>query len=142
MRFGDNLISLRESCGMSRKELAEKLDIPYTTLRNYETNKREPGHMLLIKVSKLFSVSVDYLIGAIQNQKPTPVSESGLDETDLKVAHAYHDADDGTQAAVRKLLDVDEDLAIVETFAAIKRELQEEAKGAAQLSASPDAKQA
>ena len=33
MGFGENLIKLRESRGISRKELAEKLGIPYTTLR-------------------------------------------------------------------------------------------------------------
>lgn len=63
MSFGSNLISLREQNGLSRKELAEELDIPYTTLRNYETDQREPGHRLLIQLASLFSVSVDELIG-------------------------------------------------------------------------------
>lgn len=63
MSFGENLIAIRKSKGMTRKELADQLDIPYTTLRNYETNQREPGHKTLIDLAKLFSVSVDELIG-------------------------------------------------------------------------------
>lgn len=63
MSFGENLIAIRKSRGMTRKELADRLDIPYTTLRNYETDQREPGHKTLIDLAKLFSVSVDELIG-------------------------------------------------------------------------------
>lgn len=63
MSFGENLIAIRKSKGMTRKELADRLDIPYTTLRNYETDQREPGHKTLIDLAKLFSVSVDELIG-------------------------------------------------------------------------------
>lgn len=63
MSFGENLIAIRKSRGMTRKELADRLDIPYTTLRNYETDQREPGHKTLIVLAKLFSVSVDELIG-------------------------------------------------------------------------------
>lgn len=67
MSFGSNLIALRESRGISRKELAEMLEIPYTTLRNYETDQREPGHKLLIRLASIFSVSVDELIGNSRN---------------------------------------------------------------------------
>lgn len=63
MSFGENLVSLRESRGISRRQLSEMLDIPYTTLRNYETDQREPGHKLLISIAHIFSVSVDELIG-------------------------------------------------------------------------------
>ena len=69
MGFGANIVAIRKAAGMTRNELAEKLDIPYTTLRNYETDQREPGHKLLIKLSKLFSVTVDELVGNEQNHK-------------------------------------------------------------------------
>lgn len=69
MSFGTNLISLRESIGMTRNELADKLSIPYTTLRNYEKDQREPGHKLLIELSSIFSVPVDDLIGNPQKEE-------------------------------------------------------------------------
>lgn len=62
MTFGERLVELRESRKISRSELAEMLGIPYTTLRNYEKDVREPGSDTLLKLSRIH-VTVDYLIG-------------------------------------------------------------------------------
>ena len=63
MTFGERLTNLRKEYGYkSRNEFAVKLGIPSTTLRNYETNVREPGHTFLKQVSEFFNVSVDYLL--------------------------------------------------------------------------------
>lgn len=100
MSFGSNLVSLRKSKNISRKELAEMLDIPYTTLRNYEADQREPGHKFLIKVANLFSVSVDELIGnALKNDTPSLSNEA------LQVAIDYSDLDKPGKRAVRVTLD-------------------------------------
>lgn len=63
MNFGERLTQLRKEYGYStRNEFADKLGIPSTTLRNYETNAREPGHTFLKQISEFFNVSVDYLL--------------------------------------------------------------------------------
>lgn len=63
MTFGERLTELRIKNGYNkRNEFAEKLGIPSTTLRNYETDAREPGHTFLKQISELFNVSVDYLL--------------------------------------------------------------------------------
>ena len=63
MTFGERLINTRKEAGYNtRKEFAEKLEIPETTLRNYENNKREPGHKFLKEVSSILNVSIDYLL--------------------------------------------------------------------------------
>lgn len=63
MSFGERLTQLRIEKGYStRKSLAEKLGIPETTLRNYETDAREPGHTFLKQISDFFNVSCDYLL--------------------------------------------------------------------------------
>ena len=50
MTFGERLTQLRKENGYAtRNEFADKLGIPSTTLRNYETNAREPGHTFLSK---------------------------------------------------------------------------------------------
>ena len=111
MSFGENLIALRISRGISRKELAEKLDIPYTTLRNYETDQREPGHSLLIQIATIFSVSVDELIGHKNKTAPS------LSDEAVKVGAAYDKAQPGVRFSVRKLLELEQpdqpDLSIV-----------------------------
>ena len=64
MTFGERLTELRISAGyVKRNEFADKLGIPSTTLRNYETDVREPGHTFLKQISEFFNVSVDYLLG-------------------------------------------------------------------------------
>lgn len=106
MGFGENLISLREINEISRKDLAKKLDIPYTTLRNYETNQREPGHKLLIQLAQMFSVSVDYLIGCnTSSKKETP---SDLPEEAFKIAKRYDSLDTIGKGAVKAILDYEE----------------------------------
>lgn len=63
MTFGERLTQLRKENGyLTRNEFADKLGIPSTTLRNYETDVREPGHIFLKQISELFNVSVDYLL--------------------------------------------------------------------------------
>ena len=63
MTFGERLTQLRKEHGYStRNEFADKLGIPSTTLRNYETDAREPGHTFLKQISEFFNVSVDYLL--------------------------------------------------------------------------------
>ncbi len=64
MTFGERLTHLRKEKGYTtRSELAEALGIPTTTLRNYETDVREPGHSFLVRVADLFGVTIDYLLG-------------------------------------------------------------------------------
>lgn len=63
MTFGERLTNLRKEHGFkSRNDFAIKLGIPSTTLRNYETDVREPGHTFLKQISEFFNVSVDYLL--------------------------------------------------------------------------------
>ena len=92
MNFGENLIAIRKTRGMSRKALAEKLGIPYTTLRNYETGQREPGHKILIAIARIFSVSVDELIGFKPPQKQKPAASEP--DTAANIAKRYGCLDD------------------------------------------------
>ena len=89
MSFGANLIRFRESKGISRKELAEMLDIPYTTLRNYETEQREPGHKFLIKAANLLSITVDELIGNVSVKEKNAPSQK--DEALLTSFHQLNE---------------------------------------------------
>lgn len=68
MTTGERLTQLRKDAGYTRVAFAEKLGIPQTTLRNYEIGIREPGHSFLTQISKIFSVSTDYLLGLTDNK--------------------------------------------------------------------------
>ena len=43
------------------------MEMPYTTYVNYEKGLREPNSEVLIKIAKYFSVSIDYLLGHVND---------------------------------------------------------------------------
>ncbi len=63
MNFGNRLIELRNEFNLDRDELANALNISYSSLSKYETNKRFPSQELLISIANYFGVSIDYLLG-------------------------------------------------------------------------------
>ncbi|WP_353096153.1 helix-turn-helix transcriptional regulator [Tissierella praeacuta] len=64
MTFGERLKLLREENSLTQSELAKKLNISRQSVSNYENGSRFPNDVqLLIKISTLFCVSLDYLIG-------------------------------------------------------------------------------
>lgn len=54
---------LRTEKGLSMRQTALELGIPYTTYISYEKEDREPNSETLIKLADYFGCSVDYLIG-------------------------------------------------------------------------------
>lgn len=62
MSTGDNIKKARLHNGISQKKLAEILEIPVSTLANYENNHREPKNEVLIKIAKTLDVSLMDLI--------------------------------------------------------------------------------
>lgn len=61
--FDNRLLKLREKTGKSKKEVADALQMPYTTYLNYEADLREPSSEVLIKLADFYGVSIDYLLG-------------------------------------------------------------------------------
>lgn len=73
MSFSKRLRELRENKGLSQEAFADKLDIPRSSITHYENSEdRLPRRERLSKISKFFNVSIDYLIGDIDN----PVSDN------------------------------------------------------------------
>ena len=57
------LFELRTEQNLSQRELAKKLNISQGTYNNWENGKTQPSIEDMLEISKLFKVSVDYLIG-------------------------------------------------------------------------------
>ena len=58
-----NLKELRKEAGYSQKQIAEKLCISQQTYSDYENGKTEPTTDTLIRISKIYNVSLDFLLG-------------------------------------------------------------------------------
>lgn len=58
----ERLIKLRKEKGLSAKEAAEQIGIPYQNYRKYET-KVYPKNEIIVKIADFYGVTVDYLMG-------------------------------------------------------------------------------
>lgn len=83
----NRLKELREARGWSMKEAAAKVDIPYTTYRNYEKGERSLDSELLIMFADFYDISVDYLIGRDQKVIKPPLVKKyeALDDVSRRV---------------------------------------------------------
>ena len=61
--FGERLRALRKQAKMTQQAVADKLNIHRSTYTKYETDNVTPDHQGLVILSRLFGVSVDYLVG-------------------------------------------------------------------------------
>lgn len=61
------LREIRRRKGISQLKLAMDLNTSQNTISRYETGEREPGINELIKIADYFNVSVDYLIGRVDD---------------------------------------------------------------------------
>ncbi len=56
---------LRKDMGISMREAAKRLSMPYTTYVNYEKGLREPNIEVIGLLAQFFHVSIDYLLGHV-----------------------------------------------------------------------------
>lgn len=61
--LGDRLKELRKEFKYNQDEVADKLNVSRQAYGFWEQGKAEPGIELLIKLSNLYNVSIDYLCG-------------------------------------------------------------------------------
>ena len=60
---GEKLKQLRLSRKMTQEALAKNLGVSISTVGMYERGKRNPDNGMLVKISKVFSISIDNLLG-------------------------------------------------------------------------------
>lgn len=60
--LGSRIAILRRNQGMSQAALARELNISPSALGMYEQGRRNPPHDILIALSQIFHVSIDYLL--------------------------------------------------------------------------------
>lgn len=63
--IGERLQELRKDHNMSQAEFAKILGVSHYTVSSYECNRSDPDDRTKIIIAKLFDVSVDYLLGLI-----------------------------------------------------------------------------
>lgn len=76
------LSEIRNEFGYSQSEVAKYLGITRQAYGHYETGVREPDNTTIVKLSKFYDVSTDYLLGITDEKKPS----AEVSAEDVKVA--------------------------------------------------------
>ena len=71
--FDERQKELRKSLGISQIEFGKRLNVTKQCISNWENNNIMPSIDMLIRISKTFSVSADYLLG-LDDQRTLNVS--------------------------------------------------------------------
>jgi len=79
--FGERLKMLRTHSRMTKKQMADKLNITERAYRRYEDNDSTPRHGNLIALAAFFDCSIDFLVGRTNNPlshkiNPSPCPDS------------------------------------------------------------------
>ena len=77
---------LRQEKGILQSDLAKLLKMGQATISNWETGRHEPDQEALLEMSKLFDVSIDYILGNTDIKNPlTSEDMNGLTEKQIKI---------------------------------------------------------
>jgi len=68
--IGQRLKNLRRIKKINQEDLATILGIQKATVSNYETGKADPSDRVKIEIVKFFDISMDYLMGIIDEAVP------------------------------------------------------------------------
>ena len=62
MTFGEKIQKLRREAGLSQESFAEQLGVSRQAVSKWETDRGYPETEKMIRISKLFHVTLDYLL--------------------------------------------------------------------------------
>ena len=88
MDFGTRLKELRKQNGLTQQQLAERVGVTKSVISFYELKERTPSPDVLTKLSYIFHVSTDYLLGIERNKT---VDVTGLSDDDIKAVQLIVD---------------------------------------------------
>lgn len=85
LHFGDTLKELRKQKRLTQQQLAVLLGVSKSVVSYYELHERIPSPEILIKLSSIFHVSTDYLLGL---EKRTVLDVTDLSNEEIALLNA------------------------------------------------------
>lgn len=82
MDFGKKLKELRMNAGLTQAQLGGMIGVTKSVISFYELQERSPSPDVLIKLSQVFHVSTDYLLGLSTMET---IDITGLDKNDIAI---------------------------------------------------------
>lgn len=87
MTYGEKIQKLRKEAGLSQEELSYQLGVSRQAISKWERDNGYPETEKIVRISKLFNVSLDYLL----NEEDTERSEITPDEKGIYVSREMAD---------------------------------------------------
>ena len=109
MSVGDHIKNARKSAGLTQKELAEKCGTAEITIRQYESNKREPRNEQLMKIARILNVELYDLLGYTapeQKEKKTVSLETQITQSQETVLQYMESLNGIGQAEAIRLVEL------------------------------------
>ena len=101
IHLANRIRELREEINMTQIRLSTELEVSQETISAYENGRHYPSFTALVRMSRLFHASIDYIMGLSDTRKAPPRQPltaeqqtilelfSGLDSTNQARALAY-----------------------------------------------------
>lgn len=97
IEFGKRILDLREKSGKSQEEICSKLGVTQQTLSRYEKGQRKASIKFVVKASKYFNVSTDYLLG---------ITDIKTSNRDIRYIHEHTGLDEFSISTLNNLNNV------------------------------------
>lgn len=82
VNFGEKLKELRLQAGLTQKELGMQIQVSKSVVSYYELQERYPSPEILLRLSNVFHVTTDYLLGK-ETKQSLDISDLDADEIQL-----------------------------------------------------------
>ena len=82
MNMGAKLRTLRTENNLTQKQVADRIGLAISAVSSYESGTRYPSYEALIKLSRIFHVSTDYLLGLTEKRS---IDVTGLDDSEVEL---------------------------------------------------------
>ena len=92
MDLGKRFKRYRERAGLTQSQAASYIGVKSYQLGNYETNRSEPNITTLKKMSEIYKVSVDELIGNFKFKDTNQKSEDDIKQEEINEITQEFDA--------------------------------------------------
>lgn len=91
MYYYQRIRDLREDSDKTQKEISDYLGIVTSQYQRYESGKREIPFHMVIKLSNLYDVSLDYISGRTNDKQG--LSKSNLNELEINLINGFRKLD-------------------------------------------------
>lgn len=101
--IGQRIRDLRKQKRMSQTELAKSAGVSQTTVTAWETGKAEPSSSAVARLSDIFNVTTDYLLGR-PNKQETKKDDVELSDDDVIMTWRGKPLSDEDRELIRRIM--------------------------------------